>query len=255
MKNQFDLTGRVALVTGGGGGIGREIVRLFAAYGADIAIADINASAAAEAAVEVRSIGRQAIAIQTDVTKSVEVDDMVHQAVAALGKIDILVANAGICINTPAEETSDEDWLRVINLNLNGVFWCCRAVGRHMIGRGTGSIVNIASMSGTVVNRPQPQAAYNASKAAVMHLTKSLAIEWVDKGIRVNSVSPGYTSTELTKRGLNTDNWGEIWMDMTPMKRLATPEEVAYAALYLASDAASYCTGTDLILDGGYSSW
>jgi NAD(P)-dependent dehydrogenase (short-subunit alcohol dehydrogenase family) len=223
--------------------------------GADIVVADIDLQAAEGVVDEVRAKGRKSLAVEVDVSKSSEVNKMVEKAIREFGGIDILIANAGVCVNTPAEETTDEDWLRVMNLNLNGVFWSCRTVGAHMIARKMGSIVTIASMSGSVVNKPQPQAAYNASKAAVIMLTKSLAVEWAGYGVRVNSVSPGYTSTEMTKRGLNTDNWGEVWMEMTPMKRLATPEEVAHAVLYLASDAASYATGTDLILDGGYSSW
>lgn len=255
MDNRFDLTGRVALVTGGASGIGLSTAQLLAQYGADIVIADINLGTAEQAIADFRAMGRNALAVRADVTLSSEVNHMVNQALVEFGKIDILVANAGICVNTPSEDTSDEDWLRVINLNLNGVFWCCRAVGKHMLERESGAIVNVASMSGSVVNRPQPQAAYNASKAGVIQLTRSLAVEWATRGVRVNSVSPGYTSTELTKRGLNTANWGEIWTEMTPMRRLATPEEVAYAVLYLASDTASYTTGSDLILDGGYSSW
>jgi NAD(P)-dependent dehydrogenase (short-subunit alcohol dehydrogenase family) len=180
---------------------------------------------------------------------------MVRQVVDRFGKIDILVSNAGMCINTPAEATKDDEWLTVIDLNLNGVFWSCRAVGQHMLERKTGSIVNIASMSGSVVNKPQPQAAYNASKAAVIHLTKSLAAEWASQGVRVNSVSPGYIGTEMTKRGMSRQEWAQTWLAMTPMARIGTPTEVAMAVWFLASDASSYTTGTDLIVDGGYTSW
>lgn len=253
--NLFDLSNRVAVVTGGGRGIGREIARVLAGAGATIAIAELDPDTAEDAAAEMRTMGRDALAVPTDARSSASVNAMVEQVLKPFGKIDILVSNAGIARNTPAESTSDEDWLSVIDLNLNGVFWSCRAVGKHMIERKSGAIVNIASMSGSIVNKPQPQAAYNASKAGVIHLTKSLAAEWAPYGVRVNSVSPGYIGTDMTKRGLATGDWGRVWMEMTPMNRLGTPSEIAHAVWYLASDAASYATGTDLIVDGGYTSW
>jgi NAD(P)-dependent dehydrogenase (short-subunit alcohol dehydrogenase family) len=253
--NPFDLTNRVAIVTGGGRGIGREIARTLANAGATIAIAELDPATAEDSAAEMRTLGRESLAVPTDARSSASVNAMVEQVVKHFGKIDILVSNAGIARNTPAETTSDEDWLAVIDINLNGVFYSCRAVAKHMIAQKSGAIVNIASMSGSIVNKPQPQAAYNASKAAVIHLTKSLASEWAGYGVRVNSVSPGYIGTDMTKRGLATDNWGEVWMDMTPMNRLGTPSEIANAVWYLASDAASFATGTDLIVDGGYTSW
>ena len=169
--------------------------------------------------------------------------------------IDILVNDAGICINVPAEEADDESWRRVLAVNLDGTYWCSREVGRVMLAAGRGSIVNIASMSGLVVNWPQPQAAYNASKAAVIQLTRSLASEWASRGVRVNSVSPGYIGTEMTKRGMSTAGWGETWLERSPMGRLGTPRDVALAVLYLASDAAAFATGTNLVIDGGYSIW
>jgi NAD(P)-dependent dehydrogenase (short-subunit alcohol dehydrogenase family) len=255
MQNRLDLTGKVALVTGGGRGIGREIVRTLADAGADIAVADMDAATAADAAAEVQSMGRQAISIQADVRNSAQVDAMAKQAFDHFGKIDILVANAGVARNTPAEDTTDEEWDFVVDINLNGVFRTCRAVGKIMLQQGYGSIVNIASMSGSIVNKPQPQAHYNASKAAVIMLTKSLAAEWADRNVRVNCVSPGYIGTEMTKKGMSNEVWKEFWLEMTPMKRVGQPQEVANAVLFLASDAATFATGTDLIVDGGYSSW
>jgi len=255
MINYFDLTGKVALITGGGRGIGREIAGVLAESGANIAIAEIDPVAGEQAATELRQSGRETMSMQTDVRSSKSVEDSVQQVIARFGKIDILIANAGIAVNTPAETTTDDEWLNVININLNGVYWSCRAVGRHMLERQSGSIVTIGSMSGSIVNKPQPQAAYNASKAAVIHLSRSLAAEWASRGVRVNSISPGYTGTEMTKRGLSIPEWGKVWLEMTPMARLGTPKEIALAVLYLASDAASFTTGTDLVVDGGYMAW
>lgn len=254
-QNPFSLVGRVALVTGGGQGIGREIVRTLAAAGADVAIADLNPASAASAAAEAVGLGRRAMSVRVNVADTDEVEAMTQAVIAGLGGVDILVNNAGICINKTALEMSPDEWLRVMSINLNGVFWCSRSVGRHMVERGRGAIVNIASMSGSVVNWPQPQAAYNVSKAGVIHLTKSLASEWAASGVRVNSVSPGYIGTEMTRLGMATPGWGETWLARTPMGRLGEPVDVARAVLYLASDAASYATGTDLIVDGGYAIW
>lgn len=255
MQTRFDLTGKVALITGGGRGIGREIARTLAGAGADIAIGEFDPITGADAAQEMQQLGRQAISIPTDVRDSAQVDALARQVFEKFGKIDILVSNAGIARNTPAEDTSDDEWLDVININLNGVFWSCRAVGRYMLQQGYGSIVNIASMSGSIVNKPQPQAHYNASKAAVIMLTKSLAAEWADRNVRVNCVSPGYIGTDMTKMGMSNEEWKRHWLEMTPMKRVGQPVEIANAVLFLASDAASFATGTDLIVDGGYTSW
>jgi NAD(P)-dependent dehydrogenase (short-subunit alcohol dehydrogenase family) len=187
-----------------------------------------------------------------DVTDPGAVDVAVEQAIREIGRIDVLVNVAGICRNAPAESMSDEDWRDVLAVNLDGLYWCCRAVGRHMLARGSGSIVNIASLSGSVVDFPQPQASYNASKAGVIQLTRSLASEWADRGVRVNCVSPGFIATEMTKLGM-ASGWGDVWLSMIPMARLGEPSEVANAVWYLASDAAAYATGTELQIDGGFS--
>jgi NAD(P)-dependent dehydrogenase (short-subunit alcohol dehydrogenase family) len=256
MNNRFDLTDRIAVVTGGGRGIGREIARTLAAAGAHLVIAEFDPATAQDAASEIAGMGRQSLAVQTDVRSSASVDTMVAQAIERFGRIDILVSNAGIARHVPSEDCDDATWLEVINVNLNGVFWSCRAVGRQMLKQGRGAIVNIASMSGSIVNKPQEQSAYNASKAGVIMLTKSLAAEWAGRGVRVNSVSPGYIGSEMTKRGLQENMvWRDTWLNMTPMGRVGEPVEVAHAVWYLASDAASFATGTDLIVDGGYTSW
>lgn len=256
MSSLFDLTGRVAIVTGGGQGIGREIVRTLANAGAHVAIAEFNPQTAEDAAQEVKGLGRQSLAVQTDVRDHDSVEAMVAAVLAKFGKIDILVNNAGIALNVPSETCTVEEWNRILGVNLYGVIWCCTAVGRHMLERKSGAIVNIASMSGSIVNKPQPQAGYNVSKAGVIMLTKSLAAEWATRGVRVNSVSPGYIGTELLNKGLKEyPDWGKVWFEMTPQGRLGKPSDVANAVLYLASDAAEYATGTDLIIDGGYTLW
>jgi NAD(P)-dependent dehydrogenase (short-subunit alcohol dehydrogenase family) len=256
MTNLFDLTDRVALVTGGGRGIGREIARTLAAAGAHIAIAEFNAQSGEEAAQEIAAMGRRALAVQTDVRDHDSVIAMVTAVLKHFGKIDILVNNAGIALNVPSETCTVEEWERILGVNLFGVIWCCTAVGRHMLERKSGAIVNIASMSGSIVNKPQPQAGYNISKAGVIMLTKSLAAEWATRGVRVNSVSPGYIGTELLNKGLKEyPDWGKVWFEMTPQGHLGKPSDVAHAVWYLASDAAAYATGTDLIIDGGYTLW
>ena len=254
MASPFDLTDRVAFVTGAGRGIGQEIARTLAGAGAHIATVGRSAAGVEETAADMVGRGRRSLAIVADVSDSGQVDAAVKRALGEFGRIDILVNCAGIARHSASEETSDADWREILDINLDGTYWCCRAVGRHMLERGSGAIVNIASMSGSIVNVPQPQAAYNASKAAVIHLTRSLASEWASRGVRVNSVSPGYIATAMTELGLVPHpDWRETWLGMTPMGRLGTPADVAYAVWYLASDAAAFATGTDLIVDGGYT--
>ncbi len=256
MNNRFDLTGKIVVVTGGGRGIGREISRTLANAGADVAVAEFDPATGEDCAKEIQSLGRRSVSVATDVRDSASVNAMLAKVLETFDHIDILVNNAGIAQHVPSEEMSDKDWLNVMNVNLNGLFWCCRAVGKHMLERKAGAIVNIASMSGSIVNKPQPQSAYNASKAAVIMLTKSLAAEWADRNVRVNSVSPGYIASEMTLKALeiHTD-WTPIWNGMTPQGHMGDPADVAHAVWYLASDAARFATGTDLIVDGGYTAW
>lgn len=242
----FRLDGRHALVTGAARGIGFEIARGLAQAGARVTIADLDPDVGTGSA---REIGG------TFETLDVTDPAAVAALAARLPDVDILVNNAGIVRNTPAEATSDADWTAVMDVNVNGVYWCCREFGRTMLTRGRGAIVSTASMSGMISNHPQPQAAYNASKAAVIHLTRSLAGEWAARGVRVNCVSPGYTATPMTKLGLETPGWSETWLGGTPMGRLAEPREIAPAVLFLASDAASFVTGHSLVVDGGYVCW
>lgn len=242
----FRLEGRTALVTGAAQGIGFEIARGLAEAGARVIVADLSPEGGEAAAARLGGTFER-----LDVTDPAAVTALA----ARLGAPDVLVNNAGIVRNGPAEDGSDDDWRAVMAVNLDGVYWCCRAFGRPMLARGSGSIVNVASMSGLISNHPQPQAAYNASKAGVIHLTRSLAGEWAARGVRVNAVAPGYTATPLTKRGLETPEWRDTWLRETPMGRLAEPEEIAPAALYLASDASRFVTGHTLVVDGGYTAW
>lgn len=256
MTDAMDLTGRVALVTGSGQGIGLAIATQLAKNGADIVVAEYNPETGKQAVAAIEELGRKALFVQVDVRSMDSVQAMADKAVEHFGQIDILVNNAGIVTNTPAEDTPQDVWTNIMDVNINGVFWCSQVVGRLMLERQQGVIVNIASMSGVVVNKPQPQAAYNVSKAAVIMMTKSLAAEWASRGIRVNSVSPGYIGTELVKNVLaQSDEWRRIWHEMTPMGCIGEPSDVAHAVAYLASDAAKYATGTNLVVDGGYTAW
>jgi NAD(P)-dependent dehydrogenase (short-subunit alcohol dehydrogenase family) len=254
-RDRMSLDGRVAVVTGGARGIGRAIAEAFVEFGASVAIADLDRAEADRTASALRAGGARLLAVELDVRDPASARRAAERVEAELGPVEALVNNAGIARNSAAEETSDAEWREVLDVNLNGVYWCCRAFGRAMLRRRRGSIVNIGSMSGIVVNRPQPQAAYNASKAAVHMLTKSLAAEWADRGVRVNAVAPGYVATELTKRGMSNREWAARWVDMTPMARVGEPVEVASLVLFLAGDAASYLTGSVVSVDGGYTSW
>jgi NAD(P)-dependent dehydrogenase (short-subunit alcohol dehydrogenase family) len=254
--DKLRLDGRVAVVTGGGRAIGLACCQALAEAGAKVVIADFDREVAESGRAEMKKSGYDADIVMMDVTKSDDVEKAANEIVRRHGSADILVANAGIARSgTPAEEVADELWLNVNDVNFNGVFWCNRSFGKRMIERKRGAIVNIGSMSGYIVNRPQKQSYYNASKAAVHHLTRSLATEWAEYGVRVNAVAPTYIDTPLVWTVDAVEEKMKDWIRDTPIGRLGKPDEIASVVHFLASDAASLLTGSIVLADGGFTSW
>jgi len=247
----FSLEGKIVVVTGGARGIGKAVAMQMALAGANIAIIDkrdakeVAAHIATEASVKSQ-------AYLCNVTDAAMVESTINQISKDFGGLDILFNNAGEVLHKPALEVKPDEWLNIINVNLNGAFYVAVAFARRLVTLGrAGSIINTASMSGTVVNVPQEQASYNASKAALVQMTKSLAVEWVQYNIRVNAISPGYIATDLT---VNVNpGWIKQWESMTPQGRLGKPDELAGLVIYLASDASTFTTGGNFIVDGGFT--
>jgi sorbose reductase len=252
------LNGRVALVTGGGQGIGRAFAHALGEAGAAVAVVDVAAEAAQAVAAELADKQIDSMAFTADVTRTEQVQKMVDAVLARWGRLDIGVNNAGIGKWEAAETLSEADWDRVMDLNLKGVFLCAQAEGRVMLAAGYGKIINTASMSGHIVNMPQNQSVYNVSKAGVIHLTRSLAAEWAPRGVRVNSISPGYTRTQLVDVLLATpagQDKAPQWLARTPAGRMGEVTDLQGAVVYLASEASDFMTGHDLVIDGGYCLW
>lgn len=262
MLDIFKLDGYCSIVTGGTQGIGRGIALALADAGSNIVIADIATDKSQLIVEELQAKGVEAIFVQCDITNPEHVNQVVKSAMERFGKIDVLVNNAGICKHERAEEMSFKDWYDVINVNLNGTFLMSQAVGKEMIKRQKGSIINISSMSGMIVNTPQRQCAFNVSKGGLIQLTKSLAFEWAEFGIRVNSIAPGYVEVENNKVIYDGgphpirkfgDDIEKTWIGLTPLGRVGKPQDMAGLAIYLASEASSFATGSIMLVDGGYS--
>lgn len=253
LKKMFSLEGKTIIVTGGAQGIGKTVAEHMAAIGAEIVIFDRQGEKAQAAADSIaKEYNCRTMALAVDVTKPEEVAAAIEKADAKMGKLDLLFNNAGIVLHKSALDVTPDEWLNVINVNLNGIFFVAQAFGRYLVAHNKkGAICNTASMSATIVNYPQEQASYNASKAGVAHLTKSLAVEWASKGIRVNCISPGYMFTELTS--FVRQDWQDLWKELTPYKRMGTPDELAGAVIYLLSDSASFTSGCDLVIDGCFT--
>ncbi len=251
----FDLSGSVAFVTGAGSGIGQRIACGLAQCGAKVACLDRRDDGGLQSTIEtIESAGGSALALQADVTDRQALEDAVTQTESSLGALGIAVNAAGIANACAAEEMAEEQYQTLMDINLKGVFNSCQAEAKAMLRAGKGSIVNIASMSGVIANRGLDQCHYNASKAAVIHMGKSMAMEWVGRGVRVNSISPGYTATPMNTRPEMVHQTKEF-ESQTPMGRMASVNEMVGPAIFLASDASSYCTGVDLLVDGGFCCW
>jgi NAD(P)-dependent dehydrogenase (short-subunit alcohol dehydrogenase family) len=250
----FDLSGKVAVVTGGNTGLGEAFAKALAEVGAKVALAARTRKRSEAVATEIRALGGEAIAVDLDVKDPDQVGRMLDEVTERSGPVDILVNNAGVCYHRPAAEVPREEWLDTFEVNVHGLWYCAQTVGKQMSERDLGGvIINIGSISAMIVNRPQWQPAYNASKAAVHQLTKSLAAEWAPYNVRVNALAPGYVKTAMAP--VDRPEFRQHWIEDAPMKRFAMPEELGPSLVYLASDASSFMTGSVLVVDGGYTLW
>jgi len=249
MLSLFDLSGKTAVITGASRGLGKAMALALAEAGANIVITDVLDTK--EAVEEIEKAGVKAMGMHLDVTSCKEIDTVIEKTVETFGQIDIFINNAGVYQPTPIESLKDEDWDKILEVNLKGTLCCCRAVGKQMIKQGGGNIINIASIAGLMAFAQS--AAYNASKAAIIMLTKTLATEWADKNIRINAICPGIFATDMTGDLLEDKGFQTMVKTKIPMKRHAVPDELKGAALYLASEASSYTTGHALVVDGGWT--
>jgi NAD(P)-dependent dehydrogenase (short-subunit alcohol dehydrogenase family) len=248
---KFQLADQVAVVTGGNRGLGRAFAQALGEAGASVAVIGRGRDANEVAVEELTQAGIDARSYEADVADRASFAAAAEQIMTDFGRVDVLVNNAGTVVHKPSLEVTEDDWDTVMRVNVDGVWNGCQIFGRYMVEAGRGSIVNIGSMSALIVNRPQWQPAYNASKAAVHHLSKSLAAEWAPHGVRVNAVAPGYVRTDLSP--VDDPDLKPRWIDDAPQQRAADPEEIAPAVVFLASPASSFVTGTELVIDGGYT--
>lgn len=254
--DRFKLDGRRAVITGGGTGIGFTAARAFAEAGADVVIAGPELAVLEEAQQTLKADGHHVRTELLDITQPEACREVADRTNRDAGPVDILVANAGVTWpDTAAEDLTDDAWRKLFDVNVHGTFWTCRAFGRHMLERQAGSIVTTGSISGVISNKPQRQAHYNSSKAAIHHLTKCLAGEWAPRRVRVNCVAPTYVNTPMSSGNADKPYYFGPWMDFTPMGRMVEPEEIAAVMLFLASDASSAMTGSVVLADAGYTVW
>ena len=251
--DRFRLDGRVAVVTGGTRGLGEGFATALVEAGASVVLVGRDSERGQRVAHQLLDQGHSTHFVTADVTSGADVTRMLDETLTAFGRVDVLVNNAGSCVHAPALEVTDDDWRAVMNVNLDAVWRCAQTFGRHFVGQQSGVIVNIGSMSGLIVNRPQWQPAYNASKAAVHHLTRSLAAEWGPYGVRVNALAPGYIKTDMSP--VDEPRFRRQWVEDAPLVRYGTVSELAPAVVFLASDASSFVTGSVLVADGGYTAF